>query len=454
MKAVEKDTSSSHSGLDIPAASKKSSLSNALYVLDDVYICILNISMPISNMDNLRSGLWNRKTPRPSIYERPNTALVKHFKPVLTADEFGRFFRDYLELVKPHHNPNGELDICDLRDIYAVIPARRALFSKVQGFRGQCLLHSLPAMLVAREIIRIVVEDSDKATDLVVSMLPNLGESIVFWLFDPKRLQDVCMEMDNILRDIPKKETCGGVKGIICEEVTRFQNNCRNDSTEIDTDYFIDGRVLDSFAISVINSVSPLYPFEYPISMCDLRAVFGQGPHDSYIVEHELKNSYVPIAQPHITYHVEPNLSANHTAVISMYPWEADRVEKAREMLSRGVPISKPLGNLRINSMDFGLFQWVPGTPLDMVQDPAVWESYGKVVRYCHEHGIALDDAAGRNAIWSGSNVVLIDFEHTWLKEKGSICKKDRSTSISRLKQELKGKKYLFSAFNNGYESG
>jgi tRNA A-37 threonylcarbamoyl transferase component Bud32 len=145
----------------------------------------------------------------------------------------------------------------------------------------------------------------------------------------------------------------------------------------------------------------------------------------------------------------------NHVAVIAMYPWEADHLLKAEEIARRGVQVAKPLGRLFTGELEFALFQWVNGSCISTAGSSAAWDAYGRVMRFCHEHGIAVDDAAGRNALWNGSEIMLIDFEHTWLREDGrALTERERKCSLARITNELREKTDLMRAFLRGYETG
>lgn len=141
--------------------------------------------------------------------------------------------------------------------------------------------------------------------------------------------------------------------------------------------------------------------------------------------------------------------------MIAMYPWEADHLDKAREMQRRGILVAPPLGHLFLGDIEFALFGFVPGIPLIRVSEPYPWYTYGKFVRDCYQRGIVLDDAAGRNAIWTGSKIVGIDFEHTWLtKEVKPVRGRDRRVGLERVKKELDSQKKLklLDAFFKGYK--
>lgn len=137
-------------------------------------------------------------------------------------------------------------------------------------------------------------------------------------------------------------------------------------------------------------------------------------------------------------------------------------------MLERGVQVAKPLGRLFIDDMEFALFQWVVGKRLDSLyfnaakkeieitpEGKAVWEAYGRFVRFCHNNGIALDDAAGRNAIWNGISITGIDFEHTWISKDVTVLGwADRRTAVERIRRELGGALMpLYQAFRIGYNA-
>lgn len=80
----------------------------------------------------------------------------------------------------------------------------------------------------------------------------------------------------------------------------------------------------------------------------------------------------------------------------------------------------------------------------------------GRALRRCHERGIVMLDAAGRNAIWNGREIILIDFEHTYLKKGAKpLADHERSCSYGLIMDELEGKRdfALIRAFEQGYGS-
>jgi hypothetical protein len=147
-------------------------------------------------------------------------------------------------------------------------------------------------------------------------------------------------------------------------------------------------------------------------------------------------------------------LTEHHKAVIAVYPWEADHIKKAKEMRRRGAPVSEPLGKIFLDDMEFAVFQWFPGITLLHSENAGYWEAYGRVVRFCHDNGIALEDVAGRNAIWTGKDIRLINFEHVWLKKRSvPLTGEEREPSLERIREERieLGTPKALDAFMRGY---
>jgi len=140
-------------------------------------------------------------------------------------------------------------------------------------------------------------------------------------------------------------------------------------------------------------------------------------------------------------------------AAILMCPWEADHLEKAGEMLVRGLDVARPLAKIISSGIEFGIFEWVQGEPLNMVEETLAWMEYGKILRRAHELGIVLEDAAGRNAMWDGKKITLIDFEHTWFMSRGEeVGVSDQTNGLRRVLTELSRRDpKLLWAFESGY---
>lgn len=148
----------------------------------------------------------------------------------------------------------------------------------------------------------------------------------------------------------------------------------------------------------------------------------------------------------------EVDLGSGHVAVIATYPWEADHLEKAREMAERGARVVEPVGRILLDESEFALFGWTNGKRLIYIDDPATWEAYGRYIRFCHEHGIAIEDAAGRNALLNGREITGLDFEHTWLREDGKpLTDDERRPTIEKIAVDLQGSAHLYRAFCSGY---
>jgi len=140
-----------------------------------------------------------------------------------------------------------------------------------------------------------------------------------------------------------------------------------------------------------------------------------------------------------------------------VYPWEADHIAKAAEIAKRGIPVAEPVGRALAGEIELALFRWVHGKALNNISEQTPWREYGKIIRMCHERGVQLDDAAGRNAIWTGDRIKLIDFEHTLLTEDiAPLPESDRQPSLERLYKEINHSPVsssLIEAFNQGYQN-
>lgn len=149
----------------------------------------------------------------------------------------------------------------------------------------------------------------------------------------------------------------------------------------------------------------------------------------------------------------EVNGGGKAFSAIIIYPWEADHLGKAREMARRGLEVARPAARVIACGIEFALFGWAKGERLDNVRDAKAWEEFGKTVRAAHERGVALEDAAGRNAMWDGRKVTLIDFEHTWMNRSGKpLGSKDRMNTLDRIVfAEGLGEDRMLEAFERGY---
>ncbi|MFH1221845.1 MAG: hypothetical protein V1492_02035 [Candidatus Micrarchaeota archaeon] len=140
-------------------------------------------------------------------------------------------------------------------------------------------------------------------------------------------------------------------------------------------------------------------------------------------------------------------------ALIAMFPWEADHLEKAKEMAARGIPVAKPVGRMFVDDFEIALFKWVEGKSLMHLLDRGLYERYGALVRECHDKGIMLMDPAPRNVNWTGRRLVLFDFEHVFFTEQARpLTKEQREKSLESMEWELTDG--LHDAFLRGYKSG
>lgn len=148
-----------------------------------------------------------------------------------------------------------------------------------------------------------------------------------------------------------------------------------------------------------------------------------------------------------------PNFSGRSIAFIAVYPWEADYLEKANELLRRGIPTMEPIGSTFAGDVELAMFRWVCGTRLDHSLDPCFWREYGRVLRLANERGVGVDDAAGRNAMVSSHGVFILDLEHVWFTPDGRpLTNDERAVGLNRLKNEV-GDLGFFDPLMRGYQS-
>ena len=179
-------------------------------------------------------------------------------------------------------------------------------------------------------------------------------------------------------------------------------------------------------------------PLIYPCVITRLDAVIGAGENDSVVANEYLEYKRLDGSGKG---RVDSfGFGEGHVSLIALYPWEADHIGKAAEIRKRGIETAEPLGKVFAGEREYALFRWVRGVTLDNIAEGGIWRKYGAVIRACHDRGIRLDDAAGRNAVWNGEKVVLIDFEHTSLSGIAEpLPIKEREDSLARIQLETLG---------------
>ncbi len=349
--------------------------------------------------------------------------------------EFAEFFR---ELVKDAKQP---LDPAELRRLMAI-----GLISKppndiaIEAAGREIVIRGLHKYLAGCIFLRSVYlhynGDSEKANDFSLNAIGNI-EKWKYWPFelDLTNMERSISAFHALAHFIPgsnPREIGGMLAAFYAVE---------GQQTEIQSDVNINPAVLDALAIYIRQrKKDDLLWSIFPYAFDNSYAVLGNTLSDSHIG----------------TCDIETKFTSDHIAVLLQHPCEADHLEKAKLMLDRGVRVERPLGRLLIDEMQFSLFQWVPGQKLDHMYGAAdVWEAYGRFVRSCHNNGIALDDAAGRNAIWNGREITGIDFEHTWFSEEAKPLEwADRRKGIERIRTELGYDfKPVYAAFRKGYDA-
>jgi len=320
------------------------------------------------------------------------------------------------------------------------------------------IVSSLAGLLLLRDIYLDIFKDGKKATNFALEYYNQCRSNIDMGMFPffvirgPDLIKYIATQIRTVLMGFSGEKKAAQIKEEDMESIIRKLNYFYNPphAEGIETTIYIDCCVLQFFAEKIRAEEGNL--IFHPIYMSNLRAVLGDNSHNSFFVKFDGEYHFVPFAHPELSYTNGAELPGNLVSAIIMYPWEADHLLKAEEMTARGIPVAKPLGRLFVDEFEFGLFQWVRGQTLSSKREPPAWEAFGRLVRLCHERGVAIDDAAGRNAIWTDNGIKLIDFEHTWLKrEPISLSEKERSVALERVEEE---DKTLFEAFMRGYKSG
>jgi len=377
---------------------------------------------------------------RPSIYGRPKKSLFSKYFVGHEGDyeTFAKFFRKFVKKEKPGQRI-GKSELCRLISSNG--------FTAFTTICGTHFHRILAGTLLVRDLyLEYENPDQTKATEFALN-------------FSKVNIEDCPFVRPQEIEEVSSNIGChigNGEKTPMIEHKLKYFIP-REEKREVESNFYVDCCILEKLADGLEDRFGKgRSSFEHPILVPKLVAVLDNNLHSSFFVQ--LKEGdirFTPFAHQEISYINGVDIpGGNKISVRMIYPWEADELEKAEVIAGRGVNISKPLGRLFINDIEFGLFEWIPGRTLDKLKDPAVWEAYGRVVRFCHEQGIALDDAAGRNAVWTGQEIRLIDLEHTWLAEEArKLPYRQRAPALQRIKNETQGHKELTDAFMRGYRS-
>ncbi|MEK6981568.1 MAG: hypothetical protein AABX38_01435 [Candidatus Micrarchaeota archaeon] len=375
-------------------------------------------------------------TTKPSIYGKRAKPLISKYPKAYRVESkyFETFFRGVVEEVKQPLDPK------ELRRLLAMAtfssPMEMKIESKdifvtdlINGFHVY-----LAGCLFLRSLYIHFTDDKERGTEFALNAIKEL-EAWKYWPFylditENRRVMDTLYWLK---RRIPNSS-----KEKIREMLDEFYFYSLKTQERIESDVEINHTILEEFAKHIRRIIrhKPLWAI-FQNDYSNLLAIFGS----------TLQSSDIPMSRI-------DNKTSDHIAVLLQHPCEADQLEKAKVMLERGVQVERPLGKLFVNDQEFSLFRWVEGTRLDKINEVTIWEAYGRFIRFAHKNGIAINDAAGRNAIWNGKEVIGIDFEHTWIsKEAVPLEWADRRPAIQRIKNELSNETHLYRAFRKGYDS-
>jgi hypothetical protein len=406
--------------------------------------------------------LWDKaREQRPGIYSRPKEPLIGRYLDAgtdMSIEAFGRFFDGFCRSYRPKKN----LDVFDLH----------ASVSDAFGEYLLCNTHLINDMMTKKNhwhlpfalSFAILIRDfltgkrirSAEANDIALETLETAMS----------RYQGG-VNMD----DMRKKEHLNDLAYICIGPLIRFgffkkygddprTIEAAFNSTIIDLENRFEPlgvwpyREIESWCgipndqlerlLQDMNDILPSAALEQTGFSCRLVAVLGS--EYCYIRDSGLEDC--------VERYNDISVKKGVFAAVAMYPWEADHLEKARIMAKRGISVARPLGRIFAGETELGIFEWVVGDRLDHLPDLKAWRAFGKVLKRCHERGIKSDDAAGRNAIWTGRSVKLLDFEHTTLKREAKpIQKHERECSLGRVREELELRRdpELLRSFEKGY---
>ncbi|VVC01142.1 Uncharacterised protein [uncultured archaeon] len=410
--------------------------------------------------------LWDKaRESRPSIYEPTRNPFAK--APVRRMDfqDFSGFFQCYIE----EKNPSRP-DICELhRHLAIASDGFKSPFDFPVYFerRGSTFNFVFPNTLAAWGLLAGKHRDPVSSAMYFVKKrmeegrhdaLPYgpTGKRTGCGLFVESLARHADCDANELRRDFcSQSDKCG--KTISSGEekpCLKFKSERPAQGIESEGDTGISQSLIESIGQRLLNSYS-FNQFDYPFFPVRLLAVLGHDETDSYwVFKSKYHNIIVanPLAQPDGPGETMCNIRADSSSMVAIgaYPWDADHLQKAKELSARGILTAKPLGRLFAGEIELALFSWVPGIPVRDAGTDA-WIAYGEVMRKCHERGVFLNDAAGRNAMWDGK-ITLIDYEHTYFSEEiRPLSEDERYHSLARIAIDVEDFDNKRKAFEKGY---
>jgi|GEM_PF-2991090 len=416
----------------------------------------------------LKNGLWaDARKQRPRIYQRPRPGLFhKHLARDPQFSQYRKYFREYVQKTRIPEKPT----LLQLHSLVAKCMGGRhgaSLASDILHEEGASLRFAalLPTSILVRDILLRRGLGAEKATELALDAIEGhsgaafakLGQAFHYNVIIGGTLRRGDGRSEAIISDLGRQvahaamdrslkftEIWEELENVFVRRPFEELDGISNRSFELRKhgDAVPDRMQLGRMSHFVSSEHSSRRMFSYPMGAKRLQGIFGEE-----FVSKPWADDIGELGE-------QVQRGRKGFAAILMFPWEADHITKAKEMLKRGLEVARPAAKVIKCGIEFGIFEWVRGNVLSHIEDAKVWEAYGKTLRAAHEVGIVLDDAAGRNAIWDGKKITLIDFEHTWfVRERGPVSDELRSPGLRRVLMELSSKKNvsLLSAFEQGY---
>lgn len=392
--------------------------------------------------------MWDKSRElRPSIFERPNAILPSRAKKLIHMKTFNAFFDSWVVPAALSLNPYFVADInlllAKLRR-NALEPRNLEVLTgdRVVDFELLSIYLAIRVMLDHTDsLARNPLKDMDFISINILNSLKSSGGI-------PLTNQQLVQSFDRI--SFLDQNIQAVLYSYLVEPVLRGV---------VKSNSPIANEVLDTIATFVRSKVDGDISFilSYPFFggfRSRLVAILGPDVKNSFYVSQDILaqvSSFSGEKLGHVTA-LGDKLNEEHIAMILMYPWEACHIEKALEMQNRGINVVAPVGTILIDELEFALFRWVKGTTLHKSQDKSLWHMYGKLIRTCHDRGIVIGDVAGRNVIWTGNDLVPLDFEHTWfMPSTFPVNAQNRLVHFSRIEEELREAPTLFRSFIRGY---
>ncbi|MBD3210808.1 hypothetical protein GF318_05485 [Candidatus Micrarchaeota archaeon] len=355
-----------------------------------------------------------------------------------------RFMRHFLENEKMEHPMDaGEMHrgYCSARagglGVVNVRVPFRSFLDENEGIGMDGFTYA-QNVLILRDLFLCFEKDSGKATTLALDGMKELCSDRTFptkVLMHQPHLSEILAS--SILVTLYKHGYAMPDYPEVIEKVFSSLKNYLPPASQLETGVSSDVPLNPDVARAFSRYVRANYSaglFDYPYFHVRAEALLGDSLQNSFSIG---LSDLVPFSEGcgirRVT-EVGDIVNGNSLVAVGTHPWEASPLDKAREIQRRGIAVCGPRGTLLVDEMEFSLFSWVSGKRLDTVGDKRIWELYGRTIRNCHERGIMLNDAAGRNAIWTGKEVVLIDFEHTVVTRKPrELTSQEREESLARV---------------------